>query len=378
MADALSTQVRGSMARALHDAGNEIGTVVIGAPGSWKVGGYDWIEYCPPRRSLLDKCMTQIHLARIVAGFCGDVLVLGEKAAHLAPIARAVRSLLRRRYKIVIDVRTLPIPKDENSGVPPKARGFWRKLRVGFPFVDAWMAITPRLRDVVQQRVTTQSLPCLTWESAVDRSFLTYEGTSPTAERIRACGHAINVLYLGSLARGRRIDLPVRAMAEFENGSARVGLHIVGSGAHVPDLKQIIEELDLSEKVHIWDPLPYIEVPSVIQACELGILPLPACDAWNTSSALKLYEYMGVGRPVLVSDIPAHRDAVGDQPFAYFMDEYSVSGFNEALERFMALPQSDRLKLGEQARTFVRQNHTWDHRAKAIHDFLAGLLAGEA
>lgn len=363
------------MARALHDAGNEIGTIVIGKPGSWKTGGYDWVQYCPARHSMLDKAMTQVHLALIVAGFHGDVLVLGEKAAHMAPIAFLARALSRQKHKIVIDVRTLPIPTDENVNVTPKATRFWAQLKAGFPFADAWMAITPRLRDAVKKRIATRDLPCLIWESAVDPKFLEYEGTSPSAERLLACGHEINVLYMGSLSKGRRLDLAVRAMTEFGNESGRVGLHIVGSGAHHSELKDLVKELNLSKMAHVWDPVPYPQVPSVIAACDLGILPLPDCEAWNTSSALKLYEYMGVGRPILVSDIPAHTHAVGGQPFAFFMKEYSVAGFNEALRRFTEQPKAARQALGEQARTFVREHHTWDHRARIIHEFLEKIVA---
>ena len=373
LADALSTQVRGSMARALHDVGNEIGGVVIGAPGSWKTGGYDWVEYCPVRRSLLDKCMTQVHLARIVSRFQGDVLVLGEKVAHLAPIAHTVRAMMQRKNKIVIDVRTLPIPENENSHVTLKARGFWWKLKVGFPFADAWMGITPGLRDVVEARIPTRNLPCLIWGSAVDRMFLAYHGSNPLAERIGACGHEVNALYLGSLSKGRRIDLAVRAMAELENDSAFVGLHIVGTGDQVPELKQLVDSFGISRRVHIWDPVAYCDVPSVIQACDLGILPLPDCEAWNTSSALKLYEYMGVGLPILVSDIPAHRHAVGGQPFAYFMKEYSASGFKEALRRFLRTPKIERNQLRNLAKNFVSKNHTFDHRARTINRFLKKL-----
>ena len=238
------------------------------------------------------------------------------------------------------------------------------------------MAITQRLREAVQEKVDTRGLPCQIWESAVDRGFLECEDIEP-AENIVECGHDWNVLYLGSLSKGRRLDLAVRAIAELDNPHKRVGLHIVGSGDHLPELKQLVTELQVSDVVHIWEPVPYSQVPSTILACQLGILPLPDCDAWNTSSALKLYEYMGLGTPILVSDIPAHRDAVGGQPFAFFMDEYSTKGFNEALTRFLACPESEYQKLSKQAKEFVKSGHTWDHRARVIHRFLANIQSGK-
>jgi glycosyltransferase involved in cell wall biosynthesis len=371
-ADALSTQVRGSMAQAIHDAGNEIGTIVIGERGSWKTGGYDWVHYCPIPKTALGRWVNQARMSRVIGQFRGDLLVLGEKAAHLAPIAALVRKCLRRQWKIVIDIRTLPIPDGGARGVEARGKRFWKQLRIGFPFADAWMAITDRLREAVQERIKTRDLPSEIWGSAVDRRFLDC-GESVPAENIVGCGHDCNLLYLGSFGKGRRIDLAIRAMADLDNPQNRVGLHIVGSGDHLQELKSMVGELQVADVVHIWDAVSYAQVPSTILACQLGILPLPDCDAWNTSSALKVYEYLGVGTPVLVSDIPAHRDAVGGKPFAFFMDQYSTRGFNDALARFLECSEAEYADLRRQAAGFVRDGHTWDHRAGVIHDFLASI-----
>lgn len=372
LSSALSTQVRGSMARALHDAGNEVGAVVIGKRGSWQTGGYDFVHYIPVPRSSLGRWSNQVRMGRMIAGFRGDVVVLGEKAAHLSPIASLARAHSQLDWSVVIDVRTLPIPSGHGNQCESREKRFWKQLKIGFRFADAWMAITERLREAVQERIDTRGLPCEIWESAVDRHFLENNGTAPY-RCIAECGHKINILYLGSMSRGRRLDVAIKAMRDLNQREQNVGFHIVGSGDHLSELKQLVRELCLMGCVHFWNVVPYSEVPSVILACDLGILPLPDCEAWNTSSALKLYEYMGVGRPVLVSDIPAHRDAVGGRPFAFFMGEYSAQGFCAALRRFLAYPQCIRRELGQQAREFVRNNHTWDHRAGTIYGFLQAI-----
>ena len=375
-ADKLCAQIRGYLAQAIHDVGNEIGTVVIGERGCWKTGGYDWIHYCPPPRSVWGKCANQARMSCAIAGFKGDVLVLGEKVAHLAPVAAVLRTCYRRKWKIVIDVRTLACPSGEVGRPAPREKLFWRQLRTGFPHVDGWMAITDRLREAVAGEVDTRGLPCGIWESAVDRELIENEEIEPS-RKIAECGHERNILYLGDLEKGRRLDLAVRAIAELKDPSGKVGLHIVGSGNQMSEIERLVAELRVENTVHIWGPIPYSEVPSTILACELGILPLPDCDAWNTSSPLKLFEYMGLGTPILVSDIPAHRDAVDGQPFAFFMDEYSTKGFNEALTRFLACSEVEYRELRKQAKEFVRAGHTWDHRAQVIHHFLTSIQTGK-
>lgn len=368
--DVLCQQVRGSMAQALHEQGNEVSTIVIGPEGSWRTGGYDHVLYCPKPRHVPGKIINQLRIALMAARYGGETIVLGEKAAHLAPWLAAVRRLRRRPWQLVLDIRTLPIPMTAGVLATSFARSFALRMGIAFRHVDAWMAITARLRQSVEARVNTRGLPCLVWESAVDPRLLNQTGTAPAAPLVR-CGHALNVLYLGSLSRGRQMDLPIRALAKYGHRFGSVGLHIVGSGDHVPELTRLVAELGVGHCVHLWPPVSHNEVGGVISACDIGILPLADCEAWNTSSALKLYEYMGCARPVLVSDIPAHRDILDGQPFAFFMPEYSPEGFAGALAEFAARPPETRQQLGLAAREFVRNGHTWTHRARRISEFLS-------
>jgi len=370
--DVLCQQVRGSMAQALHEAGIEISTIVVGSPGSWTTGGFDYIYYCPKPRGWLGKIVNQFRFIAIASHYRGDHIVLGEKAAHFAPWLALVRRMGLRTWKLVLDIRTLPIPLSANDAQRNVQKRFWLQLKTAFRHVDAWMAITPRLRDAVMDKVNTRNLPCQIWQSAVDRSFLESGGVEP-ADFITKCGHAINVLYLGSLGRGRQLDLAVKAMAEPRFASGAIGLHLVGTGDHLDELRGLVARQRLERLVHIWGSIPYAGIQSVLKGCDLGILPLPPLEAWNVSSALKLFEYLGAGLPVLVSDIPAHRDVLDCKSFAFFMPEYSLAGFASTLESFSNLSLDQRHALGLQARGFVAAAHTWNHRAHDIQGFLARL-----
>ena len=376
-ADVLCQQVRGSMAQALRDAGNEITTFVVGAAGSWHTGGFDHIVYFPKPPTLPGKVLNQFRFAAAAARYRGDVIVLGEKAAHFAPWLALVRRIARRPWRLALDVRTIPIPS-HSGDIRSGDRGqFRRRMAMAFRHIDGWMAITPGLRDAVAARVDTRGLPCCIWESAVDRRFIDDCDVSPSAF-IRNCGHVFNILYLGSLARGRRIDLAVEAMTDPRLAEVNIGLHLVGDGDHLAGLRDLAARLNLEHRVHIWGPIPYADVPATLRACDLGILPLPPLEAWNVSSALKLYEYMGAGLPVLVSDISAHRHALGDHPFGLFMRDYSAASFTDQLLAFTQLDETRRRQLGAAARQYVSTAHTWDHRANDITRFLSGICRGES
>lgn len=361
-------QVRGAMAEALQRCGWRTSSVIVGDAGSWTTGGYDRVKYLPRRRSVIGKLINQVRLAQAVACADMDVLVLGEKASHLAAFAWLGRLVRRSRMRIVLDVRTLPITRDRVGGVHLR----YIQLRMGFPFADGWTAITCRLADAIRKVHNARGLPHATWESGVSAGWESAEVDADKA--ILSHGHEVNLLYLGSMSKERNLDLAISAMSHFDGD--RIGLHMVGGGDHVPGLRQQVLDAGLSGRVHIYDPVPYDRVPSVIKACDVGLLPLRNCPAWNTSSALKLFEYMAMEKPVIVSDIPAHRDLLAGRRFAFFMPEYSPAGLIAALDAFRALDGEQRRAAGKAARGFVMKGHTWDIRAQSITTFLDG-LSGE-
>jgi glycosyltransferase involved in cell wall biosynthesis len=358
-------QVRGAMVAALQRCGWHTSSVIVGDPGSWKTGGYDEVAYLPTRRTIVGKLVNQFRLAWIVAHLEVEILVLGEKASHLAVFAWLGRFVRRSRMQIVLDVRTLPVTQDQVGGFHLR----YIQLRMGFPFADGWTAITHRLADVIQDCVRTRGLPFAIWESGVSASWRLAE--VDTDDRILAHGHEVNLLYLGSIDKVRDLDLAVRAMASL--GDDCVGLHLVGGGDDVATLRKQILDRGLSRRIHLYDPVSYDCVPSVIKACDVGLLSLRDCPAWNTSSALKLFEYMAMAKPVIVSDIPAHRDLLDGRSFAFFMPEYSASGLVAALNAFCTLEGEKRRAAGTAARDFVMKGHTWDDRARTITAFFNAL-----
>lgn len=76
------------------------------------------------------------------------------------------------------------------------------------------------------------------------------------------------------------------------------------------------------------------------------------------TSPMKLYEYMAAKRPIIASDFPAFREALGDD--AFFIPAGSKSAFVEAVD---ATPHSSEIV----SRAFVRaQANSWEVRAKRI------------
>jgi glycosyltransferase involved in cell wall biosynthesis len=106
--------------------------------------------------------------------------------------------------------------------------------------------------------------------------------------------------YMGGVAPHRGIDTSIKAMQYIKNKKIR--LVIVGWGRQLFDLKKLAEDIGVSDKIDFVGKVPFEEVPSYIKSFDVCLVPHN--DFEHTQQALphKLFQYMYLKKPVLVSD----------------------------------------------------------------------------
>lgn len=111
----------------------------------------------------------------------------------------------------------------------------------------------------------------------------------------------IILLYQGAINVNRGIETMVKAM-QFIDGAT---LQIIGKGDIFEAIKQLIEQLKLTEKVKLIGEIPFQELESFTQNATIG-LSLEEDKGLNYRLALpnKLFDYIHAEIPVLVSDLP--------------------------------------------------------------------------
>ncbi len=115
------------------------------------------------------------------------------------------------------------------------------------------------------------------------------------------------VLYQGALNFGRGLGTTIRAMQYLEG----VELWLAGDGDLTRQLKELVSELKLESKVKFLGRLPFHQLHEVTCRADLGI-SLEEDLGLNYHFALpnKLFDYIQVSVPVLVSNLPEMRHIV--------------------------------------------------------------------
>ncbi|MCL5256389.1 MAG: glycosyltransferase [Chloroflexi bacterium] len=125
------------------------------------------------------------------------------------------------------------------------------------------------------------------------------------------------VVYSGLTFSYRRLDLLVRAFAEFQAQHSDSLLVLVGGRDNErEELTQVAREAGLpAGKVLMPGRFDAECVVKYLNAADVLVIPDTVSDI--TASPLKMFEYMATGKPVVLPDMPALREILDDES-AYF------------------------------------------------------------
>jgi len=282
------------------------------------------------------------------------------------------------RTKFVLDVRSAPV---DMAGVQ-YALSRWRyilSLRWAKLFYDGVTVITDLYRQDISRRARIAEAKIGVWGSGVRTDlFDPRKVDKARVESIKSflgLADRLVVMYHGFLSANRGLQETVKALALLNaewQGHRRVTLLLVGDGPATAKIKSLAEAEGVSDAVMLKGSVPYEEVPDYLSICDVGILPFPDTEWWNMSSPLKLMEYLAMEKPVILTDIPAHRALVGSARCAIFVTDNSPLNIARAigeLTRHIACFQN----AAREGRTIVSQKFTWERQAHNLLDYVAQL-----
>ena len=114
--------------------------------------------------------------------------------------------------------------------------------------------------------------------------------------------HSYKLFYVGDITVERGLDDIVRALRLVRNIVPLVHLYIAGTGKDLPRLKTIAETEGVSDLVTYLGFLPFDQIHSYLTKSDLCLVPHVYNDFINTTIPNKLFQYMVLRKPVLVSN----------------------------------------------------------------------------
>ncbi|MCM3925910.1 glycosyltransferase family 4 protein [Frankia sp. AiPs1] len=299
--------------------------------GAWlrteRVDGYRVVRarlYATPNEGVVRKTLS--HLSFMVSsvllggwrtGPC-DVVVVSSPTFF--PLGSAWLLARLRRARLIVEVRDLWPAIFEQLGVitDPRVLGLLERLELAaYRAADAVVTVTEGFRDdIVGRGIAADKVHVV--RNGVDLDRFHPDTVAPARMRARlgAPGTETLVLYIGAhgishgltsvadaaarLGDARLGDarLGDARLGEARLGEARIRFAFVGEGADKRRLAAHVHSLGLANTV-LHDGVPREQVPGVVAAADLCVVPLRDVPMFDTFIPSKMFELLAAGRPVI-------------------------------------------------------------------------------
>jgi glycosyltransferase involved in cell wall biosynthesis len=120
--------------------------------------------------------------------------------------------------------------------------------------------------------------------------------------RTASAASGLRLVYLGNLDGSRGIDTAIRAVARLAASGRDARLTAIGDGTCLKHFQELARRLDVQDRVSLPGRLSFRHVRDILATSDIGLIPHYATEAWNSTIPNKLFDYMALGLPVIVSD----------------------------------------------------------------------------
>jgi glycosyltransferase involved in cell wall biosynthesis len=171
------------------------------------------------------------------------------------------------------------------------------------------------------------------------------------------------IIYHGQLDLGTYPDILLRAVPLITSQFPNLKVLIVGGGDKLPLLKQLAEELKITNNIIFTDYVNQTEIPEYIAAADVAVACFADNEITRGKSPLKIAEYLAMGKPIVASRVGDIPKMVGNAGILV-----APNDSKDLAESIIALLNNSekRSELGHLARLRAEQIYNWSQISKTF------------
>ena len=184
--------------------------------------------------------------------------------------------------------------------------------------------------------------------NGVDLSLFKYK---PASED----GKTFNIIYAGGFGNAHDVETIIRAAALLASKGFNLRFKFYGEGLKLKSCKQLASKLSLYN-VEFIRPIEKIKLAEELSTADVLVGAVTDSDAYEFGTNLnKLYDYMAVGRPIVMAIRSPHR-IIEDAECGYICNPEDPVKFSEAICLLYLMTNTQRNRMGMMGRDFVRKH----------------------
>lgn len=179
--------------------------------------------------------------------------------------------------------------------------------------------------------------------------------------------------YVGAVSRERGILTIIKAIRGLRAEGLPVEFQCIGNIADEVGNDPFYQQGFRDGWIRSPGRLPPRAAWPKIASCQVGLAVLKPVGNYVGSYPTKMFEYMAMGLPVIVSDFPLYRDIVEFHQCGICVDPQDTAAIAEAIRFFIENPEYA-LKMGSNGQKAVLQHYNWATEQRKLHDFYQSVI----
>jgi glycosyltransferase involved in cell wall biosynthesis len=159
------------------------------------------------------------------------------------------------------------------------------------------------------------------------------------------------VVCHGTITHRMGLDLAVRAVGLLRDRIPQLRLLALGAGDYLSEIRRLVTELDLQDRVIFKDMIPIEELPKVLATADLGLVPNRESSATHLMLPVKLLEFAMMGIPAIAPRLKTVEYYFGNGSVRFFKPG-DIGDLANAIEQVYRSPELRR-SYAENARKVV-------------------------
>lgn len=276
------------------------------------------------------------------------------------------------KCKAFLEIRATPVFKSKHMGL----RGYLTMLCFNVSVVMAKKAfcgitiVTELMkREICGKFDITQEFVGV-WTNGVSTTLFKPESYDGTEMRKKlGLTDKFIIFYHGVFGFHRGIIESIKSIEVLKNKHDHFVLFLLGTGPAHSFLKELVQKSGIQDKVIIHDAVDYADVPKYVAMCDVGIVPLPNSPNWRHQCPIKLLEYLAMKKVVIITNIPANRQVVGNGKCGIYLSSIDPREIAKAM--VYAYNNKQKLKeWGTYGRAIIEEKYSWQKVTSDFENFL--------
>ncbi len=276
-------------------------------------------------------------------------------------------------YPLILDLRTLPVAQQKSI----QSIFFDSSIYLSKFIVNGYTTITPELKSILVNKFKIDNSKIGVWASGV--SLKSFKKSLKTDINLKFVHNPqyFYLMYHGSYSRRRGTEDLIKSIAELED-SLRNNIKLIIIGIDFSKNNELItlcHQLNVNENLEFLPAVEYEKIPSYINICDVGIIPLPTKDIWwRVSAPLKTLEYLAMGKPIIATNIPFHHEIFEKGNCGVLIENSNPSSIANAIT-YLYNNRGKLDSMGKIGRKIIEKYYTWEKSAQDLEAFIKKIVS---